>query len=143
MEIERTDNGIIYFYVDKKYLEKYGLKIEIFKTKKLFKADFFNSLLDKAEKEYGVKFGENTILKNISVKGNIVIFEVKEESKIVQMENEYIENEMIARGIWELFHTLADEKINMGIIDVDKKRELLQQIRNDESMQYIWEKFMY
>ena len=61
------------------------------------------------------------MLKNISVKGNIVIFEVKEESKIVQMENEYIENEMIARGIWELFHTLADEKINMGIIDADKK----------------------
>lgn len=142
MEIERTDDGIIYFYVDKKYLKKYDLEIEIFKTRKFFKADIFDSLLDKAEKEYGAKFGENTMPKNISVKGNIVIFEVKEESKIVQMENEYIENEMIARGIWELFHTLTDEKINMGIIDADKKRELLQQIRNDESMQYIWENFM-
>lgn len=143
MEIERTDDGIIYFYVDKKYLKKYDLEIETFRTGKPFKADIFDSLLDKAEKEYGTKFSEDTMPKNISVNDNIVIFEVWEESKIAQMENEYIENEMIAKGIWELFCTLPAEKINIGIIDADEKRELLEQIRNDESMQYIWENFMY
>lgn len=143
MDIERTDDGIICFYVDKEYLKKYGLEIETFRTRKPFKADMFDSLLNKAKKEYGVKFSEDTMPKNISVTGNIVIFEVREEPKIVQMENEYIENEMITRGIWELFRTLPDKKINIGITDADKKRELLEQIRNDESMQYLWENFMY
>lgn len=143
MRIERTDSGRIYFYVDKEYLEKYGLEIETFRTGRPFKADIFDSLLDKAEKEYGTKFGKSATPVSISVKENAVIFEVKEKSNIVQMENEYMENEMIAKGIWGLLHTLPDEKINMGIIDADEKRELLEQIRNDESMQYIWEKFMY
>ena len=142
MEIERMDDGILCFYVDEKYLKKYGLEIETFSKGKPFKVNIFDSLLYKAEKEYGVKFGEDTIPKSISVKDNIVIFEVKEEPKIMPAENKYMENEMIARGIWELFRTLPNEKINMGIIDEDKKRELLQQIRDDESVQYIWENFM-
>lgn len=143
MRLERTDNGRICFYVDKEYLKKYGLEIETFRTGRPFKADIFDSLLDKAEKEYGTKFGKDATPVSISVKENAVMFEVKEKSNIVQMENEYMENEMIAKEIWELLRTLPDEKINMGIIDADKKRELLKQIRNDKSMQYIWEKFMY
>lgn len=143
MRIKRTDNGRIYFYVDKEYFKKYGLEIETFRTGRPFKAEVFDSLLDKAEKEYDAKFGKDATLVSISVKENAVIFEVKEKSNIVQAENEYIENKMIAKGIWELLRMLPDEKINMGIIDADKKRGLLKQIRNDESMQYIWEKFMY
>ena len=143
MRLERTDNGRICFYVDKEYLKKYGLEIETFRTGRPFKADIFDSLLDKAEKEYGTKFGKDAMPVSISVKENDVIFEVKEKANIVQMENEYMENEIIAKEIWELLRTLPDEKINMGIIDADKKRELLKQIRNDKSMQYIWEKFMY
>lgn len=143
MEIERMDDGILYFYVDEEYLKKYGLEIETFRKSKPFKVDIFDSLLYKAEKEYGAKFVEDTIPQSISVKGNVVIFEVKEESKVIPAENKYTENEMITRGILELFRTLPDKKISIGITDADKKRELLQQIRNDESMQYIWENFMY
>ncbi len=124
MEIERMGGGRLCFYVDEEYLKKYGLDIETFRKNKPFNVDIFDSLLYKAEKEYGAKFVEDTIPKSISVKGNIVIFEV------------------IARGIWELFRTLPNEKINMGIIDEDKKRKLLQQIRDDGSVQYIWENFM-
>lgn len=143
MEIERTDNGTIYFYVDKEYLKKYGLEIETFRNRKPFRSDIFDSLLENAEKEYGAKFSECTMPENIIVKSNIVIFEVKEKSNIVQMENDYIEDERLARNIWELFRTLPDEKLHMGIMDVDEKRKLLEQIRNDESMQYIWENFIY
>ena len=143
MVIERMNDGRLYFYVDEEYLKKYGLEIETFRKSKPFKVDIFDSLLYKAEKEYGAKFDEDTIPKSISVKGNVVIFEVKEESKIMPAENKYMENEMIARGILELFRTLPDKKINIGIFNTDKKRELLQLIRNDETMKYIWENFMY
>lgn len=82
MEIERTGNGIIYFYVDEEYLKKYGLKLEMFRDKKPFKADIFDDLLHTAVKEYGVKFCRNTVPKSICVRGNIVIFEVREKSNI-------------------------------------------------------------
>lgn len=110
MKIERTDEGIIYFYVDEEYLKRYGLGLDTFRDKKPFKTDIFDTLLDKT---------------------------VKEKSNVVYMENEFIENENITKGIWELFRTLPDEKMNMGIIDVDKKRELLEQIRSDKGIDYI------
>jgi len=142
MKIERTNQGIIRFYVDEEYLKKYHLEIETFKSQKPFKADIFDSLLDKATKEYGMKFSKNTMPKNIYVKENIVIFEVVEKSNIIYLENEYIENEKIVKEIWELFRTLPDEKINMGITDVDKKRKLLEQIRSDKGIDYIRKNFM-
>ncbi len=142
MKIERTNRGIIRFYVDEKYLKKYHLEIETFKSQKPFKADIFDSLLDKAAKKYGVKFSKNTMPKNIYVKENIVIFEVVEKSNIIYLENEYIENEKIVKEIWELFRTLPDEKINMGITDVDKKRKLLDEIRSDKGLDYIRKNFM-
>ncbi len=142
MKIERTSRGIIRFYVDEKYLKKYHLEIETFKSQKPFKADIFDSLLDKAAKKYGVKFSKHTMPKNIYVKENIVIFEVVEKSNIIYLENEYIENEKIVKEIWELFRTLPDEKINMGITDVDKKRKLLDEIRSDKGLDYIRKNFM-
>ena len=51
MEIERMDDGILCFYVDEKYLKKYGLEIETFSKGKPFKVNIFDSLLYKAEKE--------------------------------------------------------------------------------------------
>ena len=142
MEIKRTGEGIIYFYVDEEYLKKYGVKFETFKKLKPFKADIFDDLLDKAIEEYGVKFNKNTVPKSIHVRGNTVIFEVKEKSNILYMENEFFENENIARGIWELFRMLPDEKISMGIVSADKKRKLLEQIRSDKGLDYIREYFI-
>lgn len=142
MEIKRTDKGIIYFYVDEEYLKKYGLQLEIFRNKKPFKVDILDDLLHKAVKEYGVKFSKNTVPMSIWVKGNIVIFEVKETSNIVYMENDFIENENIVRDIWELFRTLPNEDINMGLMGVDKKRKLLEQIRSIKGIDYIREHFI-
>ena len=34
MEIERTDNGVVYFYVDEEYLKKYGLELKTFRYKR-------------------------------------------------------------------------------------------------------------
>lgn len=142
MEIERTDKGIVYFYVDEEYLKRYGLKLETIRDKKPFKVDFFDDLLDKAVKEYGVVFRKNAVPKSIRVRGNIVIFEVEEKSNIVCLDNEYIERERIVREIWELFRTLPDELIYVGIMDAAKKGELLEEIRSDKGIDYIRKNYM-
>ena len=82
-------------------------------------------------------FPEYAVPKSIRVRGNIVIFEVEEKSNIIQLENKYIEKEHIAREIWELFRTLRNETIYMGMMDEKKKRELLEKIRSEKGIEYI------
>ena len=142
MEIERADNGVVYFYVDEEYLKKYGLELKTFRYKRPFQTDIFDDLLDKAVKEYGVVFPEYAVPKSIRVRGNIVIFEVEEKSNIIQLENKYIEKEHIAREIWELFRTLPNETIYMGMMDEKKKRELLEKIRSEKGIEYIRKNFI-
>lgn len=142
MRIEKTDKGVIYFFVEEEYLKKYGLELETFRDKKPFPMDIFDDLLSRAVKEYGAAFRDNAVPKSIRVLGNIVIFELEEKSNIVYLDNEYIEREHIVREIWELFRTLPDEIIDMGIMDLEKKRNLLEEIRSEKGIAYIWENFM-
>ena len=46
------------------------------------------------------------------------------------------------KGIRELFRFLPDEKIYLGIMEIEEKRKLLEEIRNDDEMTYIREKFI-
>ena len=41
------------------------------------------------------------------------------------------------RGIRELFRFLPDEKIYFGIMEIEEKRKLLEEIRHDDEMNYI------
>lgn len=142
MEIVRSNNGLIYFCVDEEHIKKYGLNLETFRELKPFAANIFDDLLNTATKKYGAKFNKNTSPKSIRVNGNAVIFEVKEKSNIVQLENEFIEKESIINGIWDLLRTLPDEKIDMGIIDIGKKKAILEQFRSDNGTDYIRKYFI-
>ncbi|NDO49186.1 hypothetical protein FMM75_07035 [Lachnospiraceae bacterium MD335] len=79
MKIERTDKGIVYFYVEEEYLKQYGLELQTFRDQEPFKVDILDDMLNKAEKEYGAKFGKDAVPKRLRVRGNIVIFEVEEK----------------------------------------------------------------
>ena len=46
------------------------------------------------------------------------------------------------KGIKELFRFLPDKKRFFGIMEIEEKRKLLEEIRNDEDMAYIRENFI-
>ena len=46
------------------------------------------------------------------------------------------------KNIRELFRFLPDEKIYFGIMKIEEKRKLLEEIRNDDNMTYIKENYI-
>ena len=97
MRIEKTDKGVIYFFVEEEYLKKYGLELETFRDKKPFPMDIFDDLLSRAVKEYGAAFRDNAVPKSIRVLGNIVIFEVEEMANIYSLFIYFFEGYIIFR----------------------------------------------
>ena len=57
-------------------------------------------------------------------------------------ETEGNEELKIMKGIREIFRFLTDEKIYFEIMEIEEKRKLLEEIRNDDNMTYIRENFM-
>ncbi len=58
------------------------------------------------------------------------------------MESEENEELEIMKGIREIFRFLPDERIYFGIMEIEEKRKLLEEIRNDDNMTYIRENFI-
>ena len=69
----------------------------------------------------------------------VMVFEKRNQIYFESEENEEFE---IMKGIRELFRFLPDEKIYFGIMEIEKKRKLLEVIRNDDNMTYVRKKFI-
>ena len=141
MEMRRYKETVC-FVLRNSELLKYGVNVRHMKSLKPFTVKLVLDLMRKAHNAYGMDFDIDHCELQIHDFGKYIGISFKEKSKIVYFENEYSEDEQIVKGLHNLFCMLPDEQINFGLIDVDKKTELLKKIRSDEGREIIREMFM-
>ncbi len=141
MELVRTGVGEVKFYLDVDFLSQYELDFETFEKKKPFTAKIVDDLLNLANEKYGLNFDEYDTPKAIYFAENrvVMVFEKRNQDCFETEDNEELE---VMKGIREIFRFLPDEKIYFGEMEVEEKRKLLEQIRNDDNMTYIRENFI-
>lgn len=140
MELVRMGAGKIEFYLDITFLSQYELDLETFERRKPFAVKIIDDLLNFANEIYGLNFDETDTPKAIYVVADcvVMVFEKINQNCLQSEEDEELE---IMKGIREIFCFLPDEKINFGLMEVEKKRKLLEEIRSDDNMTYIRENF--
>ena len=140
MELVRMGAGKIEFYLDITFLSQYELDLETFERRKPFAVKIIDDLLNFANEIYGLNFDEADTPKAIYVVADcvVMVFEERNQNCLQSEEDEELE---IMKGIREIFCFLPDEKINFGLMEVEKKRKLLEEIRSDDNMTYIRENF--
>ena len=136
MELARTRVGKVMFYLDAAFLSQYKLDIETFEKGKPYTAQIVDDLLNFANEKYGLDFDESDTPKAVYVEADRVAM-VFEKRNLIYFESEENETFEIMKGIKELFRFLPDEKIYFGIMEIEKKRKLLEEIRNDDDLTYI------
>ena len=141
MELVRTGASEVKFYLDRAFLSQYELDIETFEKGKPFTAKIVDDLLNFANEKYGLNFDGSDTSKAVYVVADhvVMVFEKRNQIYFESEENEEFE---IMKGIRELFRFLPDEKIYFGIMEIEEKRKLLEEIRNDDNMTYIRENFI-
>ena len=141
MELIRIGTGTIIFYLDTAFLSQYELDIETFEKGKPFTAKIVDDLLDFASEKYELDFDESDTPKAVYVVVDrvVMVFEKRNQIYFEEEENEEFE---IMKGIRELVRFLPDENIYLGLMEIEKKRKLLEEIRNDDNMTYIRENFI-
>ena len=140
MELVRTVAEEVIFYLDIAFLSQYELDFETFKRRKPFAVKMIDDLLSFANEKYGLDFNETDTPKAICVVADcvVMVFEKRNPNCLESEEDEELE---IIKGIREICCFLPDEKINLGLMDVEKKRKLLEEIRSDDNMTYIREHY--
>ncbi len=142
MKIEKIEDGAFRCWMEEEYLKRYDLNLSVFRNREPFRDKIIDDLLDSIETDYGVKFGKDTVPTEIIVYGDMLIMEFWKTPKVINFMAYLPEDELIARGIQEVFRTLPDEKIYTELMDVEEKHKMLEQIRNDEERRFIWENYM-
>lgn len=140
MELVRTGAREVKFYLDIAFISQYELDFETFEKRKPFTAKIVDDLLNFANEKYGLNFDEYDTPKAVYVEAErvVMVFEKRNEDYMESEENEELE---IMKGIREIFRFLPDEKIGFEPMEAEKKRKLLEEIRNDDNMTYIRENF--
>ena len=141
MELVRTGDREVKFFLDIDFLSQYELDFETFEKRKPFKAKIVDDLLNLANEKYGLDFDESDVPKAIYVIADYVVM-VFEKSNQYDWESEENEELEIMKGIRELFCFLSDEKIYLEEMEIEEKRKLLEEIRNDDNMTYIKKNFI-
>ena len=141
MELVRIGAKGVKFYLDIAFLSQYELDIETFEKRKPFTARIVDDLLNYANEKYGLDFdGSDTPKAVYAVAESIVVvFEKRNQICFKSEENEEFK---IMKSIRKLFRSLPDEKIYFGMMEIEEKRRLLEEIRNDDDMAYIRENFI-
>lgn len=143
MKMVRTGSMEVRCYLDVDYLKKFGLELEIFRDHKPFPDAILRELLAIANDKYGLEFDvETETPREISVVEDTAVI-VFEKSNVIHLPGEEFEEFEILSGIRQLFRELPDEKINMGVMKVEEKQRILEEIRNDDSMAYLRKEFVY
>ncbi|MDE6015503.1 MAG: hypothetical protein K2H41_07400 [Acetatifactor sp.] len=141
MELVRTGAREVKFYLDIAFISQYELDFETFEKRKPFTAKIVDDLLNLANEKYGLDFDEYDTPKAVYVAEDrvVMVFEKRNQDYFETEENEELE---IMKGIREIFRFLPDERIYFEKMEIEEKRKLLEEIRNDDNMTYIRENFM-
>lgn len=141
MQHQRQSERVL-FVLEEEDLAKYNLSLEHMRQRKPFTEKLVVDIVDVAHKTYGMDFDIDCCGLDIMVYEKDLVMSIREKSNIIQLENDFIEEENIIYSLHQLFRELPDEQINVGIMDVNKKRKLLEEMRSEAGREIVRRDFI-
>lgn len=103
-----------------------------------------DELIDISEKKFDFSFDSENLDIRIDWVDDVIVMDIIDEgeSNITYLENDYIIEENIVDGWTRIFNYLPDKNIDLGIMLLDKRREMLHKLRTDREYlrEYLKEK---
>ncbi len=132
MEFRLLNNQYVEFIIDEKYASKHNETLSNIYNGRGFKSSVIEELCKIASEKLEVDFdSDGSELHDMYPKKNGLAIVLKVKSNIVHLENEYTEQELIVDGYLKIFNHLPDDKIHLGLMTTEKKKEVLNKLRTD------------
>jgi hypothetical protein len=132
LEPKLIDGKYVEIIIDEKFANKHGETLKKIYSCRGFRSSVIEELCKIATEELDVDFdSDGSELYDVYPKKNGLAIVLKVKSNIVYFENEYVEQERIVDGYLKILNHLPDERIHLGLMTTEKKKEELLKLRTD------------
>ena len=136
--------GYVRFFIEEDFAVKHNTSLDRLEEYAGIPITLIDELSDISEKKFDLRFDSDNLDIRIDRADDVIVMDIIDEGEgnITYLENDYITEENIIDGWIRIFNYLPDENIDLGIMLLDKRREMLHKLRTDReySREYLKEK---
>lgn len=137
-------DGYVRFFIEEDFAVKHNTSLDRLEEYAGIPITLLDELSDISEKKFDLRFDSDNLDIRIDRADDVIVMDIIDEgeSNITYLENDYITEENIVDGWTRIFNYLPDENIDLGIMLLDKRREMLHKLRTDREYlrEYLKEK---
>lgn len=137
-------DGYVRFFIEEDFASRHNTSLDRLEEYAGIPISLIDELSDISEKKFDLRFDSENLDIRIDRADDIIVMDIIDEgeSNITYLENDYITEENIVNGWTRIFKYLPDENIDLGIMLLDKRREMLHKLRTDREYlrEYLKEK---
>lgn len=137
-------DGYVRFFIEEDFASRHNTSLDRLEEYAGIPISLIDELSDISEKEFDLRFDSDNLDIRIDRADDVIVMDIIDEgeSNITYLENDYITEENIVDGWTRIFNYLPDENIDLGIMLLDKRREMLHKLRTDREYlrEYLKEK---
>lgn len=137
-------DGYVRFFIEEDFAVKHNTSLDRLEEYAGIPITLLDELSDISEKKFHLRFDSDNLDIRIDRADDVIVMDIIDEgeSNITYLENDYITEENIVDGWTRIFNYLPDENIDLGIMLLDKRREMLHKLRTDREYlrEYLKEK---
>lgn len=132
MDAIMLENGWVRFIVDNIWLAQFGITIDHMEKSMSYSCEIYESLLEYAEKKFKVSFNHDIGIYYLRrIADDKIEMDIKPESNIIYMHNDFIDDHNIAEGIRRLLCNLPDDKIKTSHNSEVERLNYINKLRTD------------
>ena len=126
-------DGYVRFFIEEDFASRHNTSLDRLEEYAGIPISLIDELSDISEKEFDLRFDSENLDIRIDRADDVIVMDIIDEgeSNITYLENDYITEENIVDGWTRIFNYLPDENIDLGIMLLDKRREMLHKLRTD------------
>lgn len=137
-------DGYVRFFIEEDFALRHNTSLDRLEEYVGIPISLIDELSDISEKKFDLRFDSENLDIRIDRADDVIVMDIIDEgeSNITYFENDYITEENIVNGWTRIFNYLPDENIDLGIMLLDKRREMLHKLRTDREYlrEYLKEK---
>ena len=137
-------DGYVRFLIEEDFASRHNTSLDRLEEYAGIPISLIDELSDISEKKFDLRFDSENLDIRIDRADDVIVMDIIDEgeSNITYLENDYITEENIVNGWTRIFKYLPDENIDLGIMLLDKRREMLHKLRTDREYlrEYLKEK---
>lgn len=137
-------DGYVRFFIEEDFASRHNTSLDRLEEYAGIPISLIDELSDISEKKFDLRFDSENLDIRIDRADDVIVMDIIDEgeSNITYLENDYITEENIVNGWTRIFKYLPDENIDLGIMLLDKRREMLHKLRTDREYlrEYLKEK---